>query len=823
MTLKKLAGVYLKPLKLLSSDKSRHALNHQGIAQLALLLSLAPFIFDLHLYGGSQVQEKPSIYEFDPHRFETLPPFPELANAPKRPRAPKPLTVNERSLLQNCKSAPPWFLKKICSQVIGKNKRYQIDRKEYAIAKKAHAKAYQKYLRSVKNREKADQEYQSFELTLKAKPSLPEPEIKEKTNISFASIVSSSIALDSWQVTGTILWLVGLLLLGPAMFFCVKGRAWGLLLFGLAVPAYNYGVLLLSYVSGLEKLSGLYLNSVLVAQVAFFWFVVFGHIRSKAFALFLLLMSVSVTIAVFVGDSTHSVFKANLPIVIFLLVSCLLRLAVVAVLDNWRLFNAASPSWARLRENVFIFSHSIALWLPLGAVTIAVYYVSSFVLPTKVINQLERSEILMYGSDHDVLDNALQSAALKVDDGIYAWHLSTESIKLDIYKKSEALQKKSLSAYVVESFDDIMPARLEFGPYESDAIIGVKQAAEIAVDASQKSTKKAYEKLREKMRRALLQVASSHEKEFDRHLSSNTAKVLSVVDDMHQDGINQILTLNVASQRSIWWTINTLRAIKMIATVIFVFICIKSILYVFSRLRFNRRSGLFITLGSLDSSAETIESEITATGLQYCINSKDEAVYFISRRFQCRGMAPRFTIPSPSSACFSRLANKSWSMNKITVFPGEDPVKCTATKGIEFFEWNLKSGEQVVFDFHNFVGMTAGVTFSTLLSARLSSLLFGKLFYSVATGPGKLILMAEGRAEVSEEGSLGGSFPPERIIACDINSRFQVDSVNDILNIYVSPAYIRPEGQSKVIVDVDSLRGVRTGLGSFIKRLMLPV
>ncbi len=162
-------------------------------------------------------------------------------------------------------------------------------------------------------------------------------------------------------------------------------------------------------------------------------------------------------------------------------------------------------------------------------------------------------------------------------------------------------------------------------------------------------------------------------------------------------------------------------------------------------------------------------------------------------------------------------------MNKVAMRSGDDSVRCTATKGIEFFEWHLQPDEVVLFNFYNFVGMSDTIQISTLISTRASSLLLGKMFHSQARGPGKLILKAEGRAEVTGSELQEGTLPPERIIATQLNTRFHVDSELDLVNVYLSTAYVRPAGGGQVIVDVDSQRGTKTGLGSFIKRFLLPI
>ncbi|MBL4752541.1 MAG: hypothetical protein JKY52_02920, partial [Flavobacteriales bacterium] len=296
---------------------------------------------------------------------------------------------------------------------------------------------------------------------------------------------------------------------------------------------------------------------------------------------------------------------------------------------------------------------------------------------------------------------------------------------------------------------------------------------------------------------------------------------MDVVNNTYAQGRDTILETSHQTQTSFWWILNYLHAAHQLTLLFFAFICFKSFTYVFARVSFNRDTGTFVTLGNTQAAtADNAQSHIKPTGQAYVINGDVDETFYISRRFQCRGKAPRFTIPQPFKAPIARLLQGAYTMNKIKMHKGDDQVSCTAAKGIEFFEWNLAEGETVILDFHYFVGMSASVKVSTLISPRISSLLLGKMIYSQATGPGKLILMAKGRAEIVDSKTTAGSLPPERLIAMHKNTRLHIDSELDIVNIYLSTAYIRPAGGGKIIVDVDNQRGSQSGLGSFVRHFI---
>ena len=175
-------------------------------------------------------------------------------------------------------------------------------------------------------------------------------------------------------------------------------------------------------------------------------------------------------------------------------------------------------------------------------------------------------------------------------------------------------------------------------------------------------------------------------------------------------------------------------------------------------------------------------------------------------------------------------------MNKIEMTRGCGTVSCTAARGAQFVEWDLGPREVVVFDFHNFVGMTQDVQISTLISPRLSTLLLGKFIFSTATGPGILVLMTDGRAEITgsvgageskgrageSKGLIAESLPPERLVAMHIDTRLNVESELRVLDVYLSDAYVRPAAGAPVIVDVDSQRGGSSGLARFFLHFLWP-
>ena len=801
--------------QLFESKSSRPQPGFFGLGQFVLLICIAPFIFDLHLYGLGTKESKPSAYEFDPYRFESLPDIPGVAKAPSRPRAPKPLNKTEYNLLTVCASSAFFSWQKACKQVAAKNKKYQNKNRSYKQKLANYRKQANAYRVRLEKNKDINKKYQNFTLNLEHKPA-QEKDIVRETSQTLTSSVTSSLALDTWNITGPILWFIGLVLIIPTLMYAAQKRCWSLLLFGLSVPTYNYLITVLGFGISDGKLTPYYLNNAVLSQVAFAWFICKGQIRSRSFFLFLATLCLSVSFAVSSGVSERSVVQANLPVLIFIIASCLLKFIYLVFRDNVYLIHQKG-----ILDNLKTLAHALYLWLPIGLFAIGAYFITNKTIPSSLTQSLHGNGILIYDSDHDFLDNSLQSVASATDDAAYNWHLIIESMRIDIQKKSKALAQKNLTQFASETFDKIMPQKLAYSAYESNAVPIMKEGIEIAVNAAQDATQAAYMNLRLKMKSALIRTVTEQENKIKTALSEGKEAALTTIDQTYEIGIERLMNLSYITQKSLWWIISTFEMLMLIELLILIFIGSKSLLYVFARVRFNSKSELAISIAELKSEKLNGNS-IRNTGLNYVFPDEPNT-YFVSRKYQCRGSAPNFALPQTFSCFFARWSNSSLSMNRISISENSDTVTCTATRGMEFFEWNLSEGEQVAFDFYNFVGMSHSVKLATVVSTRISSLLLGKLFYSVATGPGKLILLAEGRAQVTEDLMSLASLPPERIIACHLHSKFYIDSKIDLKNIYMSSAYVKPTQEGDMIIDVDSLRGVKSGVGGFLRRFVLPL
>jgi hypothetical protein len=819
---------FLKLVKCFAHADQNSEKRFFGLGQFVVLLTLAPFILNLSLYSVGNQKKVASHYEYNPNRFALLPtpqpllPPPSFSDYTTKPPVLKSLSKKENNLLQFCHQ---WSVRH--QTCIDLKKKQRQNNKAYLNAFNQYMKGYKKFLldnkkyKATQTKYKADIDatYQAFQYN-SAKPTpLPAISIKQYTSRSYIGLLEDTAGNRGWQQITNPLWWLGALLMIPTLVLSIRKQRWALLAFGLSVPAFNYLLSIPNMLLDFDTFSDWQISSAIAAQIAFCWFAISGHIRSKSFVYFILLMIFCTFLpSLSSHDEAFSAVKAQLPILVFIVVAAMGRLIVKGARENTYLLK--SLGWSR---NLRTLLHSFILWLPMAILATPFLYLSEVAIPRQIIDQLYQQNILKFDHSHDILDNALQSTASKTDDLIYAWYLKTQGIKKDIYDKKTALNKINLAQISQIKFDEIVPKSLVFEKQKSDTPI-VGFIIDLSVTASQQSTNNAYELFRQSMKDSMAEMMTKTEPQLKDGINKNVLNAFNYIDHQYEQGKKAILKANKDTQTSLWWSINYLNAAHQLTLLLLAFICIKSFLYVFARVSFNRNTGAFVTLGNTrESIVRTVKSNIKPTGKAYLIDGHTNETFYISRRFQCRGKAPKFNVPQPFHAPIARLLHGAYTMNKVVMQIGDDPVSCTASKGIEFYEWSLADGETVILDFHHFVGMSDNVKISTLISPRMTSLLLGKIIYSQATGPGKLIVMAKGRAEMISNVTSTGSLPPERLIAMHKNTHLHIDSELDLINIYLSTAYVRPAGGGNMLVDVDSQRGAKSGLASFIKHFILPI
>lgn len=311
------------------------------------------------------------------------------------------------------------------------------------------------------------------------------------------------------------------------------------------------------------------------------------------------------------------------------------------------------------------------------------------------------------------------------------------------------------------------------------------------------------------------------ERRVDQELSGPARKINQKVGAVQKLIEEEIDTVRDDTILVLKRTFDAIDFLNLIFDLLFVFLCVKSFLYVFARVACSARSPLDVTLRETPGEQVPL-GEILKWGSHYVINGDDPVSFYISRKFEPRGRPPKLAFPQFSAATFARFRSGSLSMNHIVTGPGMDNVDFSAVNGAQFVEWLLVRGETVVFDPRNLVGFSDNLRISSLVSMRVTSLLMGRLIFPTATGPGRLILMANGEPTAGFEARTASSVTPNRLMAWHKTASFSVESEESFRDIYFSGFYLRKREHDLVIVDADRIGKPGQGVGRFIKYFLLP-
>lgn len=406
----------------------------------------------------------------------------------------------------------------------------------------------------------------------------------------------------------------------------------------------------------------------------------------------------------------------------------------------------------------------------------------------------------------------------------YHMAVSERLLALEYYLVS--LGAKSITEETVEAvaaqFDQIMPENLGMQGKTYDGFMGAaktwgsNESAEMVEDGYKKIRKRTRANLLSKVRNLMSQ---NVEPTFDQRRD----QLVEVVDTARNQASDIFYSSNRAAQYGViwgyrWWTFS-----ELFGTLLFIFVCIRSYLYVLGRVAFDSSQKIYISLEDVHVDKPDLpKSKVSVFDKEYGLKADAPETYYFSRKFEPHGYPPKFSVPQPTSAPIGRLLNGCMALNKISIDQSADRVFFTGQKSEHFVEWLLEPGESAVFDYRNFVGMSDSIKLSVHISLRVSSLMLDKVIYPIATGPGKLILCTEGVPHFGDDEHTRSSMPANRLVAWQKGLRFHSESELNFIDIYFSDSYVKKSGEGVLIMDADKRGAAKNGLTRFIKHFFLP-
>lgn len=274
----------------------------------------------------------------------------------------------------------------------------------------------------------------------------------------------------------------------------------------------------------------------------------------------------------------------------------------------------------------------------------------------------------------------------------------------------------------------------------------------------------------------------------------------------------------------------TSKVIQILLMAWLIIIAIKSFLYVFSRVIFDKSTDIHVDLLEQETDAKEgvvkHMQEITIPG-----NYPYDLYYKCN--YQPLGPAPRFSIPQWRSSLLSRIRFGAWNMNRVDMpLDNDRGVTFNAIEAEYLVDWHMEEGEEIIFSYGNFVAMNENVELRTVISLRVATMLMGRFIFHTArckNGSGRLILRTRGKPATAEQ--VRQSIPSSRLIAWNRYARFSVDSHLTRSDIFLNGFNLRRSDvdddgrpQGIIVVEADARSGgIMIGTLRFAKHFLLPV
>ncbi len=647
------------------------------------------------------------------------------------------------------------------------------------------------------------------------------------------AIESSGAGGEGEPRPGAVGWTVFSLLFLPALLISLRRRDWAALGFGMAA-IYGLGLGLVNKQFGLGQAQAVNLALGLALPVSFAWLVFRGKVWSPAHGALLILTypfvaAISPTTGGVLWSQVLPFFSLHLSFVVLLL---LVRTVWLILSENLYVVRQLG-----LEEFIRIAGRTLWKWSPILLLAVP-YFTASYMIDretrrTAYGQRLMCAEVKASRAatdetaaeidcarldwreiaNRDLEADTLAAVRAHFGEKIAEWRAQIDAYRVRL-KKGDPEQ---FSYFVGESYDRVFTPGLGLKPPKHGGFWSF--VTQPAAKAAQDSVEKAYDRKHRETRRNLVREAD----DIEPTLEGPQKEALKALDDFERESLKILEAAREATLTSVQGGFFVSRAFDRLTLLLFCVLCVRTLFYVFARVACAREAGTFVTLGDPEGRAEMPTGTIARRGAKLSLEIEPGDTFYIARRFQPHGKAPKFALPQANAAPFPRLRNRCYTMNAFTRTEGRGPVQFTATRGAEFVEWRLAEQETVVFEYRNFVGMSDGVRLSALISARVTSQIFGRFIFPTATGPGTLILMTEGAPYVGASESEAFSMPPSRLVAWQQPARFHIDSELGMLDIYFSEAYVEPQTRSALIMDVDRQDSFGTGLSRFVRRFLLPI
>ena len=287
------------------------------------------------------------------------------------------------------------------------------------------------------------------------------------------------------------------------------------------------------------------------------------------------------------------------------------------------------------------------------------------------------------------------------------------------------------------------------------------------------------------------------------------------------DSLNSgIVELSGATRAAIGRLSLSLRILGVVLTAYSLLVLAKSFLIVLARVIYNSRP-----IHPLRLAKDSIGKAVKPSGSVFTIDPKSQDRLYIRRGAIGLNVIEKLRLPHWRSAIISRIWNGCYYLSYIDGASLDEPCDIRLDSPAELVVWDITPGQEVVFSFADFVGMSEDILLKRYVSLRLGSLVFGRVFYQCARGRGKLILRTHAKAITGEDGFAASSFHSGGLIGWSSNNEYFVKSSLTKMDVFFSGCNLRKTPGNVLAYDTSQLRrkdGVLSGIWRMIGTFLLP-
>ena len=500
---------------------------------------------------------------------------------------------------------------------------------------------------------------------------------------------------------------------------------------------------------------------------------------------------------------------------IFLLSALILRIAYLVVINNLPLWRRQSAGFLGKTSLLTLYYYLPFLVLILTSVGY------NYWIETKVRDSIYALEEV---SNSDPDSNTLRH---DIDIGIDTWFTQRRKIAQTALNEIPNSSRKRVDAFsgaVVGAFDSTFPNDLG-KDYRVDPCNRPDYWLLDTANCIQKEVKHSmnagYVSARADLRAALRDSLQSYGDSANRLSSQAAARA--------QEDMDTILTsMQYALKRQLNYLYSAIDFYSAMALIGLILVTVKSLAYLFARIFFASHpddGGIqFDPVNQPDQAGH-----ITEIAERVDLEPAMGEAFFINKRFDFANAPPDEVTPQPGRGLFSRFRNSCWHMNRVytrSPHPAMAPPFRLIPGDERVIAWTLKPGDAVIFSWKQFIGMNEAIRVQTQYSWQLSSLVFGRMFYVVASvdtdseADGCLLLNARGSHGIDATG--GASNRPEQLLAWQTTSRFRLHANLNFRNLYRSGAQIQAVDGDLAVMHLDGSKR-KSGAASFLKYFLLPI